>query len=65
MDTLWRTISQINEAFSHLGIIWCEIINHIKRLEREWTNSEIINHIKRLEREWTNSVSLFFRRIEK
>ena len=49
LDTLWRTISQINEAFSHLGIIWCEIINHIKRLEREWTNS----------------VSLFFRRIEK
>ena len=36
-------------GFLHLGMIWCEIINDIKRLEREWINS----------------VSLFFRRIEK
>ena len=37
-DHEWRAISQINAVFSHVGVIWCEVINHRKYLEREWTD---------------------------
>ena len=34
-----QTISQIRVDFSHLGVIWREVINHIKYLERERTDN--------------------------
>lgn len=35
MDTLWGTISQIRADFSHLGMIWREVINYIEHLKNE------------------------------
>ncbi|OUO24505.1 hypothetical protein B5F86_15060 [Lachnoclostridium sp. An298] len=28
----------MGEVFSHFIVIWCEVMNHVKYLEREWTD---------------------------
>lgn len=30
-------------GFSHLGVIWCEVMNHVKCLEREWTEEVLLS----------------------
>ena len=30
--------TQVSEVFSYLSVIWCEIVRHVKRLVREWTD---------------------------
>ena len=33
LDTLWGAVSQVSAVFSHLGMIWCEVMNHVEYLK--------------------------------
>ena len=33
LDTLWGAVSQVSEVFSHLVVIWYEVMNHMEYLE--------------------------------
>ena len=33
LDTLWGAVSQVSEVFSHLVVIWYEVMNHVEYLK--------------------------------
>ena len=35
--------TQVSEVFSYLSVIWCEIVRHVKRLVREWTDDVLLS----------------------
>ena len=38
LEQVYRGYRIMNGRFSHWGVIWCEVMNHVKCLEREWTD---------------------------